>query len=180
MRGPSGRLLRMLALLAAGLCGACSRDEPVPRAAAPTAAVAPAAAAATAAVDEAALLVQDLMEWVVDPAAGVVFAAAGRQAPPDRRPAGAVAWQAVADAADRLGEQAVWLAQPALAANRSDWQALAGAMRRGAADVMDAARAQDGERAAAASDALRAACQGCHLRYAAAVAQRVGDWPARP
>ena len=178
MRGPSARATRTLALLAATLAAACSRVETPPSAASP-AALRQAAAPAPA-VDEALLLVQELMDWVVEPAAGVVFAAVGRRAPPDRRPAGAAAWQAVADAAERLGEQAAWLAQPALAAHRSDWQTLAGAMRLSAAEVGAAARAQDAERAAQASDALRAACQGCHLRYAAAVAQRVGDWPARP
>ena len=169
--GPQWRAPALAALCVLGAVWAlagCWRDEPPPRS------VLRAAPAATSAT-EAPWLVQDLMEWMVDPAAGVVFAAAGRLAPTDRRPEHPQAWQAVADAAERLVEQGTLLAQPALAAERADWLGLAGAMQRSAADVAQAARRQDAEAAALAGNALRASCQGCHLRYAAAAAQRLGE-----
>lgn len=151
------------------LAGACTRSEaPPPRAAAVPAAASPG-------VDARRLVLGDVMAWVVEPAADVVFAAAGLQAPADRRPSGSAAWQAVADAAGQVAEQGRLLMHPALAAHRADWQGLAAAMFRSASDAMEAARRQDAEGAAAASDALRASCQGCHLRYAPALARRVGD-----
>jgi len=171
--------VRAMALTAALALAACSRHvEPPPRAEGRGAA--PLSATAPPTVDDALLVLPEVMEWVVGPAAGVVFAAAGRHAPTDRRPSDAQAWQAVADAAAQLVEQGTLLAQPALASSRADWLGRATAMRRSAAEVMDAARQHDAERAAQASDALRAACQGCHLRYAAAVAQRVGEVRDRP
>lgn len=142
----------------------CTRSEAPPAAAAPD-------------VDIDLLVINDVMAWIVEPAADVVFAAAGRHAPPDRRPAGAPAWQAVADAAERLAEQGRLLMHPAIASKRADWQGLAAAMFRGASEAMEAARRHDAERAAQASDALRAACQGCHLRYAPALVPRLGDVP---
>jgi hypothetical protein len=172
--------MRPAAVLGAAMIGAlwlaaaCSPAEPPPRAERRTAAV------PGPVVEDTLPLLQDLMEWVVEPAADVVFAAGGREAPPDRRPAGVTAWQAVADAADRLVQQAAVLAQPALVADRADWLGLAHAMRRSAAQVQEAALAQDAPAVAQASDALRASCQGCHLRYAAALAQRVGGAAGTP
>jgi hypothetical protein len=166
MRQRSGWICALLAALAAT---ACSRGE-----APPQVDHAGAAIAAPAGVDADLLVLHDVMEWVVEPAADVVFAAAGLQAPTDRRPSGALAWQAVADAAERLAEQGRLLMHPSLATNRADWQGLATAMFRSASDAMDAARRHDEAGAARASDALRASCQGCHVRYAPAAAQRVG------
>lgn len=117
------------------------------------------------------LVLQELMELRVDPAAGVVFAAAELQGAPEQRPASAMAWQAVADAADQLAEQGRQLAQPALSLQRPDWLRLAAAMREGAADSADAARRQDAQRLASAGDRLRAACQDCHARYGVAPLQ---------
>jgi hypothetical protein len=179
--GDEGMRHRTIAAQAAALLGALL----LAGGCAPTDLPTPAArqAAAVPVVDEAWLLLQGLMEWVVDPAAEVVFAAGGRNAPPDRRPAAAPAWQAVADAADRLVEQAALLAQPGLAAGRADWLGQAQAMRRSAALVQQAARARDAAAIDQASDALRASCQGCHLRHAPALVQRLGvagTTPGRP
>jgi hypothetical protein len=152
------------------LAAACSRGE------APSVRVAAAPAVAASSGLEADLLVlNDVMEWSVEPAADVVFAAAGLGAQADRRPNTAPAWQAVADAAQQLAEQGHLLMQPAFATHRADWQGLAAAMHRSASDAAEAARRRDADRTAAASDALRASCQGCHLRYAPALARRVGD-----
>ncbi|HEX6704694.1 MAG TPA: hypothetical protein VF169_08040 [Albitalea sp.] len=166
MRLRRGTFVVSVAVLAA----ACTRGEapPVRAAAAPPFAASPGPAADL-------LALNDVMEWVVEPAADVVFAAAGLQAPADRRPIGAPAWQAVADAAQQLAEQGRLLMQPAFATHRADWQGLAAAMHRSASDAAEAARRHDADRAATASDALRASCQGCHLRYAPALARRVGE-----
>lgn len=168
MRGRRAAFVVSMAMLAA----ACTRGEAPP---ARAAAVPP--VAASPGLDADLLVLNDVMEWVVDPAADVVFAAAGLHAPADRRPSGAPAWQAVADAAQQLAEQGRLLMQPAFATQRADWHALAAAMHRSASDAAEAARRHDADRAATASDALRASCQGCHLRYAPApaLARRVGD-----
>lgn len=169
MRLRRAALVVWMAVLAT-LVGACTRnDAPSPHA------VAAPPIAASPGVDADLLVLGDVMAWVVEPAADVVFAAAGLQAPADRRPSGGPAWQAVADAAGQVAEQGRLLMHPSLSARRADWQGLAAAMFRSATDAMDAARRQDAEGAATASDALRASCQGCHLRYAPALARRVGD-----
>jgi len=119
----------------------------------------------------AELVLQEVMELLVDPAAGVVFAAADLQAAPEQRPVSAMAWQAVADAADQLAEQGRQLAQPALSLQRPEWLRLAAALREGAADGAAAARRQDVQRLALAGERLRAACQDCHARYGVAPLQ---------
>jgi hypothetical protein len=165
------RSVRALAVHAAAvlLLAACSRGELPPRSHSPV------VAHESAIANEAFLVMQEVMEWLVDPAAGVVFAAAGRTSLPERRPSDPMAWQAVADAAQQLAEQGRLLAQPALTSTRADWLGLAAEMQRSANAAMEAARHHDADATAQASDALRAACQGCHLRYAPALAQRPGD-----
>ena len=123
------------------------------------------------------LVLQELMELLVDPAAGVVFAAADLQGAPEQRPASAMAWQAVADAADQLAEQGRQLAQPALSLQRPEWLRLAAALREGAADSAAAARRQDAQRLALAGERLRAACAGCHARYGVVQLSQAGGLP---
>jgi len=146
------RACGMLALL---LLAGCGRVDVAP----------PPARAPQPAAELPLLVLQELMDLLVDPAAGVVFAAADPQADPERRPASPMAWQAVADAADQLAEQGRQLAQPALSLQRADWLRLASALRERAVESADAARRQDAQRLARAGEQLRATCQDCHQRY---------------
>ena len=157
------RACGMLALL---LLAACGRVD-----------VAPPARPAQPAAELPLLVLQELMELLVDPAADVVFAAADLQAAPEQRPASPMAWQAVADAADQLAEQGRQLAQPALSLQRPEWLRLAAALREGAADSAAAARRQDAQRLALAGERLRAACAGCHARYGVVQLSQAGGLP---
>lgn len=151
----------MVLLLALAGCG---RDEP----AAPAMRHALPLAAVAQAVDvEPALILPDLMDLVIDPAAGVLLAAAQQPARPDREPRTDAAWQAVADAAAELARTSEMLAAPALARGRADWLDTVAAMREGAAAGRAAARRHDPRALFAAGAQLRSGCEGCHARYAA-------------
>lgn len=154
-------MLRRACGLALLLLAGCGRVDVAP----------PPARAPLPAAELPLLVLQELMELLVDPAAGVVFAAADLQGAPEQRPSSAMAWQAVADAADQLVEQGRQLAQPALSLQRPEWLRLAAALREGAADSAAAARRQDGQRVALAGERLRAVCQDCHARYGVAPLQ---------
>lgn len=141
---PRGRApQRAAAALAALLMAACSRDVPAPAALAPP----PARAAAA---ELPALFVPELMEWLVEPAAAVLFAAADRHGWASLEPGSTEAWQAVEEAA---GAAAAW----------SDGVS---AQREGAAAAAAAARRHDPRGLFAAAAQLRAGCQGCHAQHA--------------
>ncbi len=154
-------------LLVLALAG-CSRDEtpaPVKLLAAPI------AHPAAWMDDELALILPDLMDLVVDPAAGVLFAAAEQQARTDLEPRTAEAWQAVVDAAAQLVQTGETLAEPALARGRADWLDWAAAMREGAAAASAASKRHDPRSLYAAGLQVRASCQACHARYAVQIAE---------
>ena len=162
MRPPSWHLCGWL--LAFALAG-CSRHGP------PAPAMAPAAPAAVPADDEGALILPDLMDLVVDPAAGVLFAAADRHAWTDLEPRTDEAWQALTDAAAQLAQSGETLARPVLARDRADWLQWADTMRDGAARAGAAAQRHDPRRLVAAGVQVRASCRGCHARYATQLAE---------
>ncbi len=165
MQPPSRHILGMLLAFA---LAACSRDEP------PRPVIAPAVPTAHPAVsldDEAAMIVPDLMDLVVDPAAGVLFAAAGQNAWNDLEPRSGEAWQAVGDAASQLMRTSDTLADPALSRGRSDWLQWTAALRDGAAAGSAAARRHDPRSLFAAGAQVRASCQACHARYASQTAE---------
>lgn len=165
MRPPSRRVCAMLLVLA--LAG-CSRDEASAPALAPAL---PGAHAVESPDDEVALILPDLMDLLVDPAAGVLFAAADPPARTDLEPRSVEAWQAVADAAAQLVQTSGMLADPALARDRSDWLQWADAMREGAAAGSAAARRRDPRSLYASGQQVKASCQGCHARYATQLAE---------
>ncbi len=123
--------------------------------------------------DAAALMLPDLMSFLVDPAAAVVLAAA--EADPLRadEPRSVEAWQAVVDAAVQLAQSGRGLALPSMAMNRGDWLAWASAVRDGAVASGVAASQRDELALATAGKNIRAACQGCHQRYAPGLAEPV-------
>jgi hypothetical protein len=168
MQRPSRRTCGALALCLLVLAG-CSRTDPpgpAPRM------VASIATAPPAWDDGAALILPDLMDLVIDPAAGVLLAAADRQSASDQEPLAGEAWQALADAADDLAQTADTLARPGLALGRADWLQWTAAMRDGAAAGAAAARRHDPRNLWAASAQVRGSCEACHARYAAWLAQR--------
>lgn len=163
MRPSSRRACGMLLVLA--LAG-CSRND----AATPLPAL-PVAHLAASLEDELALILPDLMDLLVDPAAGVLFAAADRHARADPEPTTAEAWQAVVDAASQLARTSDTLADPALARGRADWLQWTDAMRDGAAAAGAAARRRDPRGLYAAGLQLRASCQACHARFASQITE---------
>lgn len=165
MRPPSRHTCGLL--LAFALAG-CSRHEPPASAMAPSPPAMPIAAPMD---DESALILPDLMDLVVDPAAGVLFAAADQHAWTDLEPRSDEAWQAVADAAAQLAQTSGTLAHPVLARGRADWLQWADTLRDGAATAGAAARRHDPRSLFAAGAQVRASCQGCHARYATQLAE---------
>lgn len=165
MRPPSRHTCGLL--LAFALAG-CSRHEPPASATAPSPPAMPIAAPMD---DESALILPDLMDLVVDPAAGVLFAAADQHAWTDLEPRSDEAWQAVADAAAQLAQTSSTLAHPVLARGRADWLQWADTLRDGAATAGAAARRHDPRSLFAAGAQVRASCQGCHARYATQLAE---------
>jgi hypothetical protein len=148
-------------LLIAGAMAACSRPEPPVRLAA-----VPAPPMAEAGADERELILPDWMDLVVDPAAGVVLAAADRHAWTHFDPRTADAWRAVVDAAAQLSKGSELLMGDALAKGRSEWMLSAAALRDSAAAAGAAAERHDPRALYAAGVLLRSSCQGCHARYA--------------
>lgn len=116
--------------------------------------------------DAGMLVLPDLMAYLVDPAAGVLLAAADLEASGDAEPRTVEAWQAVADAAVQLVQTSEMLAQPALALGRADWLKLAAALREDAATCGAAAGRHDASDLAEAGARIRATCQACHALYA--------------
>jgi hypothetical protein len=165
MRPPSWQTCGMLLALA---LAACSRDRP---AAPVTVPALPAAHQAASQDDEGALILPDLMDLLVDPAAAVLLAAADRHARADLEPRSDEAWQAVADAAAQLAQTGELLAEPALARGRADWHQWAAAMREGAAAGGAAARRRDPRSLFAAGLQVRGSCQACHARYASPITE---------
>lgn len=157
---PRGRApQRAAAALAALLMAACSRDVPAPAALAPP----PARAAAA---ELPALFVPELMEWLVEPAAAVLFAAADRHGWASLEPGSTEAWQAVEEAAGELQRSAGLLAAAAPARGHAAWSDGVSAQREGAAAAAAAARRHDPRGLFAAAAQLRAGCQGCHAQHA--------------
>ncbi len=158
-------------LLVIALAG-CSRDDPAPlQPTTPAMPAAPVASVAALPDDGLALILPELMDLLVDPAAGVLLAAAAQPAHPELEPRSAEAWQAVVDAAAQLTQTSGMLADPALARGRPDWLPWAESMREGAAAGAAAARRRDPRGLYAAGQQLKAACQGCHASHAARLAE---------
>jgi len=147
------------ALLALCLLAAC-HGEPAPVA----------VPAGPAPVDTAAVVLPDVMEWVVEPAAAVLAAAADQHGWASLGPRSEEAWQAVVDAAAELVRTSDMLAGPALAQGRADWLQAAAAMREGAALAAAAARRHDQRGLYLAGTQVKSGCQGCHARQGVAPA----------
>lgn len=158
-----GRMFRpVLMLVLACTIGACTPAE-APRSAPPAR---PSQLAAPAPEDAGALMLPDLMELLVDPAAGVLLAAADLEGGDDAEPPAAEAWQAVVDAALQLMRASEMLEQPALSLGRSDWLRFAAALREAAAAGSTAAGRHDAPGLAEAGARVRASCSACHALYA--------------
>lgn len=160
---PSRHACGLLFVLALAGCSREQSPAPVVVPALPMAAALP--------DDELSLILPELMDLLVDPAAGVLLAAAGQTAHHEGEPRSVEAWQAVVDAAAQLAQTSSMLGDPALARGRPDWQAWVEAMRDGAAAGSAAARRRDPRGLYAAGQQLKAACDGCHARQARQLAE---------
>jgi hypothetical protein len=159
----------LLAGLLFGLVAACSRDAPDAQPVASAVGV-----AAKPPDDPAALLLPDVMEWVVDPAAAVLAAAADQHAWVGLAPRSDEAWQAVVDAAAELVRTSDLLLRPGVAQGQADWLESAGALREGAQAAAAAARRHDPRGLYLAGQQVRSGCQACHARHAAPLAATSG------
>ena len=112
-----------------------------------------------------AAMLPDLMDLLVDPAAGVLLAAADMEADGAAEPRAAEAWQAVADAAAQLVRSSATLAHPALALDRAEWLQFAAALGASAAAGGAAAVRHDAGGLAEAAAHVRSACRACHERF---------------
>ncbi len=155
-------------LLAATLLG-CSGDAQV----APPgmSSQSPVLQAVAAPDDDAALILPDVMDLLIDPAAGVLLAAADQHAWAGLQARSDEAWQAVGDAAAQLLQASDMLAAPVLARGRADWLQWTGALREGAGTAGAAARRHDPRGLYLAGVQVRTSCQACHARYATQAAE---------
>ena len=161
-----GRVLASVCALALlGTLGAMSACTPA-EAPKPAPSARPAQLAPLALEDTGALFLPDLMDLLVDPAAGVLLAATDPDADHEAEPRSAEAWQAIVDAAMQLVRAGDMLAQPPLSLGRSDWLRWAAAMREAAAEGGTAAGQRDAAGLAGAGARIRESCNACHALYA--------------
>jgi hypothetical protein len=114
----------------------------------------------------ASLVLPDLMDWRIEPAAAVLLAAADLHAWDSFDARSDEAWQAVVDAAAELLRSSDMLALPAMARGQADWLQSTSALREGALAAAAAARRHDPRSLYLAGVQLRASCQACHTRFA--------------
>ena len=143
------------------------------------------------------LNLKQVMEWVLDPAADVIwdsvktiYTEAGTK---EVRPETNEQWEAVRNAAATLTETANTLMIDGRARDNKDWMAAAGALVGTADKALKAAEAKDVEALFAAGGDIYVSCRNCHLQYAshlveygsptqrAIVTSRLdwAHWPAR-
>ena len=146
--------VRIVALAVVLFCG-CSPPPPPPPAPPPFKTV---------------LNVKQVMEWVIDPAADVIwdsvktiFTEAGTK---EIRPETNEQWDAVRNAAATLTETANTLMIEGRARDNKDWMASAGSLVASADKALKAAEAKDVEALFNAGGDVYISCRSCHQQYA--------------
>ncbi len=145
-------------LLTLALCS-CQSEVPTPQA----------NAAATVEFREIAN-VQQVMNWIMEPSADVVWDAVGtiitEEGEQNMRPASDEEWIAVRDAAAVVAESANLLLTPGRLRDRDDWVRHSHALTRAAQAAMAAAEAQDVDALFTAGGDIYLMCTECHAQYA--------------
>lgn len=160
MRNHPGTLSRGFVLLGSSILLAvagCSRPaDPV--------ADAPPAAPYVAATD-----MKQLMSWVMDPSADVVWASVGtiitEGGQEQFAPRTDEEWTAIRNAAAVVAESGNLLMMPGRAVNQEDWMAKSRALIDTATIVIRAAEAKDAEALFTAGSDMYLACSACHAGY---------------
>ena len=117
-----------------------------------------------------ALDLKQLMEWVIDPTADVVWDSvkwisteAGTE---EIEPRSDKEWAAVRNAAATLSELGAVLMLPGRARDDGEWKAMARALIATSRRALAAAEAKDKNALFAAGGEIYNACRGCHIQYA--------------
>lgn len=163
-----------LPILACGsaLLSGCSSSPPPP----PTAAAAPPFTLATD--------MKQLMSWVIDPNADIVWASVGTIISQDGQeeiaPRTDEQWVAVRNSAAVIAESGNLLMMEGRARNQDDWMKKSQAMIDAATQAMRAAEAKDAESLFTAGSDVYLACSACHAQYIFAEAQPATGKPQAP
>lgn len=117
-----------------------------------------------------ALEVKQLMEWVIDPAADVVWESVKtvmtEESTKEIAPGTQEEWDALRNAAALLTEMGNSLMIEGRARDRAGWMSAARRLTDAAQGALDAAQAKDAAAVFAAGGRVYDACSGCHFRYA--------------
>lgn len=144
--------------LCAILSVACSREQPPP--AAPTATPPP---------FHTTLTTQQLMGWIIDPTADVIWNSVGttisEKGTEEHQPRTDEEWATMRNAAAVLIESGNLLMLDKRAVDKEQWMTGARGMSDAASKVLEAAEAKDVEAYFDAGGALYEACVACHAKY---------------
>jgi hypothetical protein len=113
--------------------------------------------------------VKQLMNWVIDPAADVVWASVGTIMTLEGRkeiaPRTDEEWSAVRNSAAMVVESGNLLMLPGRARNQDDWPMKARAMMEAAREALTAAEVKDTEALFTAGGNIYQTCSDCHAKY---------------
>jgi hypothetical protein len=154
-----GFAMRKAALaLLLGVCAAGCSDAPNPT-----------AHAADGSTLEPTLSMHDLMEWVLDPAADVIWASAGsvttEDGTVDLAPTDDEGWERLRHAGAVITESASLLMLPGRARDAGEWMDMSRMLIDIGLRVSRAAEARDGDAMFEIGGELYEACLACHRRY---------------
>lgn len=118
---------------------------------------------------------KQLMNWVIDPAADVVWASVGTivnlEGTKEIVPRTDEEWAAVRNSAATVAESANLLMLPGRARNQDDWMTKARGLSDAAAEALRAAEVKDTEALFDAGGTIYQACSDCHAKYLTGEAQ---------
>jgi hypothetical protein len=114
--------------------------------------------------------VKQLMNWVIEPSADVLWDAVGtiitEEGEENMRPETDEEWTAVRDAAAMVAESGNLLLTPGRLRDRDDWVKHSHALTRAAQEAMAAAEAKDVDALFTAGGDVYLMCTECHAQYA--------------
>jgi hypothetical protein len=112
---------------------------------------------------------KQLMNWVIDPAADVVWASVGTivsaEGKQEIAPRTDDEWTAVRNSAATVAESANLLMLPGRARNQDDWMAKARNLSEAATEALRATEVKDTEALFTAGGNIYQACSDCHAKY---------------
>jgi hypothetical protein len=116
------------------------------------------------------LTLKQLMEWVIDPSADVIWdsvkSISTREGTQEIAPQTEAQWAAVRNAAATLTEAGHLLMLPGRARDDKEWAVAAQALVRTSEKALEAAEAKNKDALFALGGDIYSVCRGCHLQYA--------------